>query len=320
MSSFYQEISESQLVSIRNNLAHIYRFGGVCADLKFNPTNISPLESKTISSSITNSLNEKFWNAGIDIISTNYNNGAAGFMLVTTTENKDAIKAVLGNLDISKTLKNEYVVMAEDIFGLSGQTNDSLQSISYTMTIYDTYKINTQNQFSISLNEEGNTSSEVVISERALRDHFRSLGLAQEDTSGIMDTVSQYTSKANLFVQENYKTLVLVAALMYVIVTLVNRYNSPATDSVEYSAAKNVDVDAENNEKVGEAFVDDLEGAEPGEPGEPGEPSDYEVTLSARTISNKKVSSLTSAIDADDKNANIQEKILALLCETSTSD
>ena len=315
MSSFSHEISESQLVSIRNNLAHIYRFGGVCAALKFNPTNISPLESKSVSSSITNALNEKFWNAGIDIISTNYNNGAAGFMLVTTTENKDAIKAVLGNLDISKTLKNEYVVMAEDILGLSGKSNDSLQSISYTMTIYDTYKINTQNQFSISLNEEGNTSSEVVISERALRDHFRSLGLAKEETAGVMEMISQYTSKVNGFVQENYKTLILVAALVYVIVTLVNRYNTPAATT----DAATKDVALEDQQEVAlDAVVDDLAGAEPGEPGEPGEPSDYEVTLSARTISNKKISNLTAAVNSDDKNANIQEKILALLCETST--
>jgi ribulose 1,5-bisphosphate synthetase/thiazole synthase len=68
-------------------------------------------------------------NKRIDIISTNYANGGTGFMLLTTTSNKDAMKEILSNLDIKKTQKNEYIVSANKILDLSTSNSSNLSHV-----------------------------------------------------------------------------------------------------------------------------------------------------------------------------------------------
>ena len=136
---------------VRNEQSYILRFGGVCTAIQFSPSNISHDESKIASSTIINVINECMWNKGIDIISTNYANGGTGFMLLTTTSNKDAMKEILSNLDIKKTQKNEYIVSANEILDLSTSNSSNLSHVFFSMKIIDNYKANMQNKLSISL-------------------------------------------------------------------------------------------------------------------------------------------------------------------------
>ena len=87
--------NSNHLQKVRTDLSYILRFGGVCTAIQFSPSNITRESSKIAASTIINTINESMWNKGIDIISTNYVNGGAGFMLLTTTSNKDVMKEVI---------------------------------------------------------------------------------------------------------------------------------------------------------------------------------------------------------------------------------
>lgn len=318
-------ISQANLLSVRNNLAHIYRFGGICTALKFNPSNISNEESKRISSAIINSLNETLWERGVDVISTSYNNGGVGFMLVTTSENKEQIKLVLENLSISKSLKNEYVVSVGDILSLSDVSKPEFNSTSYLMTIYDTYKITTNNQFSLSLNEEAHTSSEVQICERTLNTHLRKLGLLKdgETDQGFLELLNEFGSK---FADQTKKYVVpalLVVALFYTCQFLYKKYAAlkAEKDAAQVQASESRDLDVVDNGVETNAFGP----FEPFAPFEPNEPSDFNVVLGARSTGsgNQRLSSLLRTLEDSDvkqaKTNNIESKILSLLAETTTS-
>lgn len=318
MSSNSHVISSESLISVRNNLAHIYRFGGVCSALKFNPSNISSVESKTVSSNIINSLNEHFWNIGIDIISTNYNNGGSGFMLVSTTENKDAIKGVLADLQISKSLKNEYVVNANDVLAIAGKSSEELNNVSFIMTIYDSYKINTQNQFALSLNEDANTSADVQICERSIHNHLRNLGLVNKDTDqGLLDLLSEFAGK---FADQSKKYVVpalVVVALFYALYYVYNQWQA-------LKAEKEATINARSIDMPTDLVAENAAPAEPAEPAAPAEPSDFDVNLMPRSVGNQRISSLLRTLEDSEvkqvKANNIEAKILSLLAETTSSN
>jgi len=317
MSSNSHAISSDNLITVRNDLAHIYRFGGICSALKFNPSNISNTESKSVASTIINSLNEHFWNNGIDVISTNYNNGASGFMLVSTVENKDAIKSVLGALQITKSLKNEYVVNANDILAVAGKSQSDLSNVSFIMTIYDSYKINTQNQFALSLNEDANTSADVQICERSIHNHLRNMGLVNSQTDqGLLDLLSEFAGK---FADQSKKYVVpalVVVALFYALYYVWNQYQA-------LKAEKEATVNARSLDLPTDAVEENAQPAEPAEPAEPGEPSDFDVQLRPRTAGNQRISSLLKTLEDSEvkqvKSNNIEAKILSLLAETTSS-
>jgi len=320
MSSNSHVISSESLISVRNNLAHIYRFGGVCSALKFSPSNISSLESKTVSSNIINSLNEHFWNIGIDIISTNYNNGGSGFMFVSTTENKDAIKSLLADLQISKSLKNEYVVNANDILTIAGKSSDELNNVSFIMTIYDSYKINTQNQFALSLNEDANTSADVQICERSIHNHLRNLGLVNKDTDqGLLDLLSEFAGK---FADQSKKYVVpalVVVALFYALYYVWNQYQALKAERDVAINARSIDLPTD-----ADLLEENAAPAEPAEPAGPSEPSDFDVSLMPRSVGNQRISSLLRTLEDSEvkqvKANNIEAKILSLLAETTSSN
>ena len=180
----------SKLSKIRNELSYLLRFGGVCTSIQFSPSNISIEASKMATSTIITTTNEYMWNKGIDIISTNYTNGGIGFMLLTTISNKNAMKEILSNLDIRKTLKNEYIVSANDILDLSTKNTADLSHILFNMKIIENYKINSQNQLSIDLNESSNISDNVQICERSIVNHLRNLNLINDETdSGLLHII-----------------------------------------------------------------------------------------------------------------------------------
>ena len=182
--------NSNQLSKIRNELSYILRFGGVCAAIQFNPSNISLETSKHAASTIINIINEYMWNKGVDVISTNYANGGSGFMLLTTNSNKDAMKEILSKLDIKKTQKNEYVVLANDILDLSTKNTANLSHVVFNMKIMDNYKPNIQNQLSINLNENSNISDNVQICERSIVNHLRNLNLINDETdSGLLNII-----------------------------------------------------------------------------------------------------------------------------------
>jgi len=317
MSSNSHAISSDNLITVRNDLAHIYRFGGICSALKFNPSNISNTESKSVASTIINSLNEHFWNNGIDVISTNYNNGASGFMLVSTVENKDAIKSVLGALQITKSLKNEYVVNANDILAVAGKSQSDLSNVSFIMTIYDSYKINTQNQFALSLNEDANTSADVQICERSIHNHLRNMGLVNSQTDqGLLDLLSEFAGK---FADQSKKYVVpalVVVALFYALYYVWNQYQA-------LKAEKEATVNARSMDMPTDLAEENAQPAEPAEPAEPGEPSDFDVQLRPRSVGNQRISSLLRTLEDSEvkqvKSNNIEAKILSLLAETTSS-
>lgn len=318
MSFNSRTISSETLISVRNNLAHIYRFGGICSALKFNPSNISTTESKNVASTIINSLNEHFWNIGCDLISTNYNNGGSGFMLVSTVENKDAIKSILSDLQISKSLKNEYIVNANDILAIVGQSKEELSNVSFTMTIYDSYKINTQNQFALSLNEEANTSEDVQICERSINNHLRNLGLVNKDTdTELLDLLSEFAGK---FANQTKKYVVpalVVVVLFYALYYVWNQYQS-------LKAEKAVAINARSTHDFDDLELENAAPAEPAEPAAPAEPSDFDVSLVPRSAGNQRISTLLKTLEDSEvkqvKANNIEAKILSLLAETTSSN
>jgi len=331
------------LVSIRNNLAHVYRFGGICTSLKFNPSNITNEESKKLTNLIINSLNEELWEFGIDIITTNYNNGGVGFMLVTTTENKDKIKNLLENLQITKSLRNEYVVMVNDILNLSKTprfVSEEFSSVSYLMTIYDSYKINTQNQFALSLNEEANTSCEVQISERSIADiqgQLSKLGFGGGDNSWL-SLLSEFTASVADKGKKVAVPLALIAALVWLIQFLYKSYsgNKGVQDTFEVTQEEVTTPEeavddannygpAEPNEPAGPAEPFSPEPAAPAEPAAPSDPIAFTLALDRTTNStnNNRLSSLLKTLEDSDVKENkvgqIESKIIALLNETTSS-
>ena len=181
----------NQLSKIRNDLSYILRFGGICTAIQFNPYNISQENSKNVSFSIIDTINEYMWNKGIDIISTNYANGGTGFIIFTTSSNKDAMKEILLNLDIKKSLKNEYIVSANDILDLSEKNQNNLSHILFKIKIIDNYKIiNTKNHFSIDLDENSNITDSVQICERSIVNHLRNMNLINDETdSGLLNII-----------------------------------------------------------------------------------------------------------------------------------
>lgn len=353
MSSDSHKISHSSLMSIRNNLAHIYRFGGICSALKFNPSNISGEESKNISNHIINLLNEEMWERGVDLISTSYNNGGCGFMLVTTVENKEQIKKVLENLQISKSLKNEYVVLVNDILALSSsKRTQDFSSTSYLMTIYDNYKINTHNQFSLSLNEDSNVSSDYRISERSImniQSHLSKLGLESENDSTMMSMLGEISSTIANKSKDIVVPAAVVASLYYLGKYLVNKHYGTAkatvVDTFDESLEESLNFTAgyspaepagpfEPSLPPGPAPAGPSPAGpkppkppkpfSPSEPFAPSAPFDTNLTFAVdNSDSSQRLSSLLKTLeDSDVKQTrvnNIESKILSLLAETTTS-
>jgi len=307
---------------IRNELSHILRFGGICTAIQFSPSNISHDTSKSASSTIINVINEYMWNKGIDIISTNYANGGFGFMLLTTTSNKDTMKEILSNLDIDKTQNNEYIVSANDILDLSTSNNTNLSHIFFNIKIIDNYKTNLQNQISIDLNENSNISDNMQICERSIVNHLRSLNLLNEETdAGLLTIIGDvFKSIANNSKKYAVPGLIIVAlfySLSYVYQKWKNLKKKNKLEPTEASTThskslKNVDTPLNSNEP-----------AEPNEPNEPNEPSDFQVNLTTRTVYNNRISTLLKTLEdsevKNNKTTNIEAKILSLLAETTES-
>lgn len=333
MSIDSQKLSQSSLMTVRNNLAYIFRFGGTCTVLKFNPSNISNDESHKLSSLIINSLNEELWENGVDIVSTNYNNGGAGFLILTTVENKDKIKKILEKLHLSKTIKNEYSVIVNDILSLSSNKkiiNSDYGYSSYLMSIYDSYKINTQSQLSLSLNEDANTSQDVQITERSISAQLQKFGIVSDSSDlGWLNIVDEFSTK---FANNTKKYVVpglVVVALFYTCQFLWKKYNESKSiaDAALASAAttsNNVAVASSNeDDSASKASSDIHDNAQPFEPFAPFEPSDFSVVIGQRTIGNQRLSSLLKTLEDSDvkrsKTNNIETKILSLLAETTTT-
>lgn len=334
MSADSQKLSQSSLMNVRNNLAYIFRFGGVCTVLKFNPSNISNEESRKLSSLIISSLNEELWDMGIDLISTNYNNGGSGFMILTTVENKDKIKKILEKLHLSKTIKNEYSITVNDILSLSGN-NKALNSeygySTYLMAVYDNYKINTQSQLAISLNEDANTSQDIQINERSISSHLSKFGLISDSSdSGWINIVDEFSSK---FASNTKKYVVpglVVVALFYTCQYLWKKYNDlkastelASSSSASSQPAQQNDNQEDSKEVAGNASSQAVEPFQPFEPAQPYEPSDFSVVIGQRSIGNQRLSSLLKTLEDSDvkrsKTNNIESKILSLLAETTTT-
>jgi len=314
MSAESQKLSQSTLMSVRNNLAYAFRFGGVCTALKFNPSNISNEESRKLSSVIINSLNEELWECGIDVISTNYNNGGAGFMILTTVENKDQIRKLLEKLHVSKTLKNEYVVLVKDVLSLakSKSVDSESSSITYMMSIFDSYKINSQSQLSLSLNEDANTSSDVQICERSIAAQLQRFGLVSENSDlGWLNIVDDFGAKFSSNTKKYIVPGLLVVALFYTCQFLWKKYNELKGQS---------QIPEESKER---SLPEEEANGQPVEPAQPTEPSDYSVVINQRSVGNQRLSSLLKTLEDSDvkrsKSNNIESKILSLLAETTTT-
>jgi len=330
MSVDSQKLSQSSLMNVRNNLAYIFRFGGVCSALKFNPSNISNEESRKLSSLIINSLNEELWESGVDVVSTNYNNGGAGFMILTTVENKDKIKKILEKLHLSKTLKNEYSVVVNDILSLSSGNktiNSDYGYSAYLMSIYDNYKINTQSQLSLSLNEDANTSQDVQITERSISAQLQKFGLVSDSSDlGWLNIVDEFSAK---FANNTKKYVVpglVVVALFYTCQFLWKKYNDSKVNAEAASssaAPESAEVAAEDEALAKGLSADVQENAQPFEPFAPFEPSDFSVVIGQRSVGNQRLSSLLKTLEDSDvkrsKTNNIESKILSLLAETTTT-
>lgn len=312
------KMSQSNLLSVRNNLAYVFRFGGVCTALKFNPSNISNDESRKLSSLIINSLNEELWECGIDVISTSYSNGGSGFMILTTVDNKEQIRKVLEKLHISKTLKNEYVVLVNDILSLSSSKSSisaDYTSVSYLMTIFDNYKINSQNQLSLSLNEDANTAADINICERSIAAQLQKFGLVSDASDGgWMSLLDDFGAKFSNQTKKYVVPGLLVIALFYTCQFLWRKYNE-LKNSANEQAEKALAAD--------EAAVESHQPFSPFEPAQPFEPSDYSVVIGQRAVGNERLSSLLKTLEDSDvkrsKSNNIESKILSLLAETTTS-
>lgn len=333
-------INSNNLLTIRNELSHIYRFGGICSSIQFNPSNTSSENSKNSVSTIILALNEYLWDRGIDIITTNYANGGCGFMFLTTHSNKNAIKEILGDLDIKKTLKNEYMISGDDIIELSTNNNIKLPHISYIMKINDNYKMNTQNQLSIMLNEDANTTNDVQICERSIVNHLRNLNLITDETDAgllhiIGDVFKSIADNSKKYAVPGLLIVALFYALNYVYKkwkslkeeTDINK-NSESFNENANGNAKSLKCAQHNSSESAEPAEpaepnEPAEPAEPSEPSEPSESSEFEVNLTTRPIHNNRISTLLKTLEDSEvkhnKTTNIEAKILSLLAETTES-
>jgi hypothetical protein len=317
--------NSNQIFKIRNELSYILRFGGICTAIQFNPYNISQEFSKNVSSSIIDSINEYMWNRGIDIISTNYANGGSGFILFTTSANKDAMKEILLNLDIKKSLKNEYMVSANDILELSSKKIGEFPHVVFNLKIIDNYKINTKSHISIDLDENLNTTDNVQICERTIVNHLRNMNLINDETDGGLLNIIGDVFKSIADNSKKYAVPgLLIVALFYALNYVYQKWKSlekenklePSEDSTFHSRSlQNSHDDLPNNEPA--------EPNEPNEPAEPAEPSDFEINLTTRTVQNNRISSLLKTLEDSEvkhtKTTNIEAKILSLLAETTES-
>ena len=319
--------NSNQLSKIRNELSYIIRFGGVCTAIQFNPSNISLETSKNATSTIINIINEYMWNKGVDVISTNYANGGSGFMLLTTTSNKDAMKEILSNIDIKKSQNNEYIVSANDILDLSTKNTVNLSHVVFTMKIIDNYKTNTQNQLSIDLYENSNISDNVQICERSIVNHLRNLNLINEETdAGLLNIIGDVFKS----IADNSKKYavpgLLIVALFYALNYVYQKWK--ALDQERKLEPTEVSVSTSNSKSLKNSqdqlvSNEPAEPAEPNEPNEPNEPSDFEVNLTTRTVHNNRISTLLKTLEDSEvkhtKTTNIEAKILSLLAETTES-
>ena len=310
------------MAKVRNEMSYILRFGGVCTAIQFSPSNISHDESKIASCEILHVINEYMWNKGIDIISTNYANGGSGFMLLTTTSNKDAMKEILSNLDIKKTQKNEYIVSANEILDLSTSNTSNLSHVFFRMKIIDNYKANMQNKLSIDLNENSNINDNMQICERSIVNHLRNLNLLNEDTDAGLLTIIGDVFKSVADNSKKYAVPGLIIVALFYSLNYVyqkwktldkeNRLEPTEASTTHSKALKNSD-----------DYRESVEPAEPAEPNEPAEPSDFEVNLTTRTVHNNRISTLLKTLEDSEvkhnKTTNIEAKILSLLAETTES-
>ena len=315
--------NSNQLQKVRNELLYVLRFGGICTAIQFSPSNISHDESKIASSTIINVINECMWNKGIDIISTNYANGGSGFMLLTTTSNKDSMKEILSNLDIKKTQKNEYIVAANEILDLSTSNASNLSHVFFSMKIIDNYKANNQNKLSIDLNENSNINDNMQICERSIVNHLRNLNLLNEETdAGLLTIIGDvFKSIANNSKKYAVPGLIIVAlfySLNYVYQKWKNLEKENKLEPTE--ASKTHSKSLKNSD---DHLNESVEPNEPNEPAEPAEPSDFEVNLTTRTVHNNRISTLLKTLEdsevKNNKTTNIEAKILSLLAETTES-
>ena len=320
--------NSNQLSKIRNELSYILRFGGICTAIQFNPYNISQENSKNVSFSIIDTINEYMWNKGIDIISTNYANGGTGFIIFTTSSNKDAMKEILLNLDIKKSLKNEYIVSANDILELSEQKQHNLSHILFKLKIIDNYKINTRNHFSIDLDENSNIIDNVQICERTIVNHLRNMNLINDETdSGLLNIIGDVFKS----IADNSKKYavpgLLIVALFYALNYVYQKWKTLEEEKkleiTENSNSNSKYINNQQNSLDNENQAEPAEPAEPNEPAEPAEPSDFEINLTTRTVQNNRISSLLKTLEDSEvkhtKTTNIEAKILSLLAETTES-
>jgi hypothetical protein len=316
----------NQLSKIRNDLSYILRFGGICTAIQFNPYNISQENSKNVSFSIIDTINEYMWNKGIDIISTNYANGGTGFIIFTTSSNKDAMKEILLNLDIKKSLKNEYVVSANDILDLSEKNQNNFSHILFKIKIIDNYKIiNTKNHFSIDLDENSNITDSVQICERSIVNHLRNMNLINDETdSGLLNIIGDVFKS----IADNSKKYavpgLLIVALFYALNYVYQKWKTLEQEKkLEPTETSTSDSKSINNQQSSLAYGEQAEPAEPNEPAEPAEPSDFKINLTTRTVHNNRISSLLKTLEDSEvkhtKTTNIEAKILSLLAETTES-
>jgi len=349
--------NSEKLSKVRNELSYLLRFGGVCSAIQFNPSNISNEASKITISTIINSLNEYMWNKGIDIISTSYANGVSGFMLLTTHSNKEAMKEILSNIDIKKTLKNEYIVSANDILDLSKKNTANLSHLIFNVKIIDNYKMNINNKLSIDLNDNSNISENVKICERTIVSHLRSLNLINEKTDdGLLNVIG------NVFksIGDNSKKYavpgLLIVTLFYSLNYVYQKWKALGNEKKLKSLEKDIKfelAETSNSKKLKSDHVswgnsvpewksffkstsnepaepgepaepaEPSEPSEPAEPAEPSEPSDFEVNFTTRTVHTNRISTLLKTLEDSEvkhtKTTNIEAKILSLLAETTES-
>jgi len=316
--------NSNQLSKIRNDISYILRFGGICTAIQFNPYNISQENSKNVSFSIIDTINEYMWNKGIDIISTNYANGGTGFIIFTTSSNKDAMKEILLNLDIKKSLKNEYVVSVNDILDLSEKNQNNFSHILFKIKIIDNYKIiNTKNHFSIDLDENSNITDSVQICERSIVNHLRNMNLINDETdSGLLNIIGDVFKS----IADNSKKYavpgLLIVALFYALNYVYQKWKTLEQEKkLEPTETSTSDSKSINNQQSSLAYGEQAEPAEPNEPAEPAEPSDFKINLTTRTVHNNRISSLLKTLEDSEvkntKTTNIEAKILSLLAETT---
>jgi len=314
--------------NIRNKLLYIFRFGGSCTAIKFNPSNISVDESRKNSSSIVSLLNEELWQNGIDIYPTTYNNGGSGFIVFTTTDNKLRLMQLLEKFKISKSSKNKYTVQLRNIVNLSEEENhEDLYDTSYILSVYDHYKINSQNNFTFPLNEEANISEDVEICERAISNQFQKFGINADSSD------TEWLSIANEFGKKfaNNTKKFIVPGLLIIALFYTSKFIWQ-----KYKETQRLLKEKEENFKTAIQHVEDGHHFEPAHPYAPYEPSDcYSVIIdnhASHTPShhqhhtnqnNSRLSSLLRTLEDSDvkttKASNIESKILSLLAETTTT-